>query len=496
MSSSTHPQGTFELPHCEGTTPHPEGVAAHTTSLPLASSLDPSEPELRTVLAERDAALLERDEIRAAFDHARSELNVRDCALNAASTHFMILDMKQRGAPIVYANRALAVAHGYEPAELLGQSAMLMLSVEHCRPQIEQINEALRAGTSIRTDLRSVRKDGSSFQAGIFLGPVHNEAGELTHYIAIGADITVRIEEENNRRQLQESLVNGMRERERMASELRLAHKLEAVGQLAAGIAHEINTPVQYVGDSVYFLQTATRDVLDLLETYRREMEAIPPGGALAAARERLREAETRADLGFLTDEMPKAIERALDGIGRVTHIVRAIKEFAHPDSQEQSAKDINHAIETTLTVARNEYKYCAAVVTQFGELPEVVCNVGELNQVFVNLIVNAAHAIHDAGKDISTGLITIRTDTDGDSVLVRIADNGCGIPERDLERIFDPFFTTKEVGKGTGQGLSIARSIVVERHGGTLDVTTHVGEGSEFTIRVPIAGRAGTPTL
>jgi two-component system, NtrC family, sensor kinase len=191
---------------------------------------------------------------------------------------------------------------------------------------------------------------------------------------------------------------------------------------------------------------------------------------------------------------MPKAFQRTLDGVGRVTHIVRAMKEFAHPASNEQSAADINHALDTTLTVACNEYKYVARVETRFGELPEVMCNIGELNQVFLNLIVNAAHAIAQSGKDASTGVISISTEAVGPEISVSIADNGCGIPEKNRERIFDPFFTTKEVGKGTGQGLAIARSIVVEKHGGKIDVRSEVGGGTRFTIRLPLGGQvAGT---
>jgi PAS domain S-box-containing protein len=504
MSSSASTTATHELPDPEVASGRPTTAASHTEAASDVLSCDPStdiagaladlQLELQTAFAQRNAAYAERDTAVAERERLRVELNVRNCALDATKSHFMILDMKRPGSPIIYINRAMAAAHGYEPAELLGQSAKLLVATEHSKPEVRAIDDAMRTGTSVRTDLRARRKDGSCFHAGIFVGPVQNAHGDVTHYVAVGADITARLEEEANRRRLQEQLVNEMRERERMASELRLAHKLEAVGQLAAGIAHEINTPVQYVGDSVYFLQSAARDLEGLLQIYRREIDALPPGGALSAACERLRHAEARADLDFLRDEVPKAIERALDGIGRVTHIVRAIKEFAHPDGHEQKAADINHAIETTLTVTRNEYKYCATVVPQLGALPEVICNVGELNQVLVNLIVNAAHAIQESGKDAATGRITITTAVDGDAVLIRVADNGCGIPGPNLERIFDPFFTTKEVGKGTGQGLSIARSIIVERHGGRIGVTSEVGLGTEFTVHLPIVGRGGAP--
>jgi PAS domain S-box-containing protein len=454
----------------------------------LTAPLNRLELERDSAFAARDAALLERERLRV-------ELNLRNCALDATKTHFMILDRGQPGAPIVYVNRALADAHACAPEDLLGQSALTLLAVDECPDQVRAVNDAMRAGDVVRTEVRSRRKDGSVFSAGIFVGPVRNAAGEVTHYVAVGTDITARLEEESNRRQLQERLVNEMHERERMASELRLAHKLEAVGQLAAGIAHEINTPVQYVGDSLYFLQSAARDLEALLDVYRREFGALPTSEALQAAAARVREAEVRTDLEFLRTEVPRAFERALDGVARVTHIVQAIKEFAHPDGQEQQAADLNHAIETTLTVTRNEYKYCAAIETHFGPLPEVLCNVGELNQVFVNLIVNASHAIQETGKDAATGRITIATEVSGDAVLIRVSDNGCGIAAVNLERVFDPFFTTKEVGKGTGQGLSIARAIVVERHGGRIDVTSVVGAGTEFVIRLPIAGRRSVST-
>jgi two-component system, NtrC family, sensor kinase len=188
---------------------------------------------------------------------------------------------------------------------------------------------------------------------------------------------------------------------------------------------------------------------------------------------------------------MPKAFARTLEGVERVAAIVRAMKEFAHPDAIEHSSADLNHALETTLTVAHNEYKYSAQIETRLGELPLVPCNVGEMNQVFLNLIVNAAHAIAEAGKTTDTGRITIATATVGNYVEISIEDNGRGIPQEHLEKIFDPFFTTKPVGKGTGQGLAIARSIITEKHGGRIDVHSVVGQGTRFVLRLPIGGRS-----
>jgi two-component system, NtrC family, sensor kinase len=277
-----------------------------------------------------------------------------------------------------------------------------------------------------------------------------------------------------------------------MVIELQLAQKLESVGRLAAGIAHEINTPIQYVGDSVHFLRSAFDDLDKLIGSSRDAGAALPECAERAAYDLLMAELTEKYDLEYLRIEVPKAFTRTFDGVERVTNIVKAMKEFAHPDANEQSPVDLQHALETTLLVASNEYKYVAKVLTEFAELPQVVCNVGELNQVFLNLIVNAAHAIKDSGKDVESGEIKIRVTAEGSEAVIRVSDNGCGVPAENLSKIYDPFFTTKEVGRGTGQGLAISHSIVVDKHGGEISVASEVGVGTEFTVRLPIAGRGG----
>jgi signal transduction histidine kinase len=276
--------------------------------------------------------------------------------------------------------------------------------------------------------------------------------------------------------------------RQHMEMELRLVQKLEAVGQLAAGIAHEINTPIQYVGDSIHFLKTAFEDLQTLTSRYQDACAALVPLAEHAALLEAVREAEEIADLPYLQENMPRAFERTLEGIGHVANIVRAMKEFTHPDQRHKSPANINKAILNTLAVARHEYKYVAEVETELSELPPVICYVGDLNQVFLNLIVNAAHAIAEVVGDNKTKRrILIRTTNAGNMAEITIADSGCGIPEEIRQRVFDPFFTTKPVGKGTGQGLAIARSIVVDKHGGTLTFESRVGQGTTFLIRLPV---------
>jgi PAS domain S-box-containing protein len=412
-------------------------------------------------------------------------------ALDVTPTEFAISNMDEPFSLLVYCNRARVENLGYTKEEAIGQP----LTKFFARPNTEERHAALRRKLlnkeTVRNETVALRKDGSTYHRGSTVIPLEDEQGEVTHFVSIGADITARMEAERRQRELQEQLVNEMRERERMAIELRLAQKLESVGRLAAGVAHEINTPIQYVGDSLYFLRSSFDDIHAMLMSFREAYAALKENNDVALLAQAVEAAVQKADLEFLLQEVPRAFERTFDGSNRVAGIVRAMKEFAHPDSVEHSPADINHALQTTLIVASNEYKYVAGVKTEFGELPPVICNIGELNQVFLNLIVNAAHAIHDTGKDPGNGgEIRIATVSVGDAVEITFADNGCGIAQEHLDKIYDPFFTTKEVGRGTGQGLAIARSIIVEKHGGEIRVDSTTGAGTQFILRLPINGK------
>jgi signal transduction histidine kinase len=286
--------------------------------------------------------------------------------------------------------------------------------------------------------------------------------------------------------QLQAEIVG----RERMELELMQAQKLESVGQLAAGMAHEINTPTQYVGDNTRFLKDGFGDLCTALDSLQKLLQAAKEGTVEQQIVAEVEATLKQADVEYLREEIPQAIDQSLDGIERVAKIVRAMKTFSHPGGQEKSLVNLTEAIETTITVARNEWKYVAEMVTEFEpELPQVSCLPGELNQVFLNLIINAAHAIGDALGDDATdkGTITVGTRRNGEWAEIFVRDTGTGIPEHVRTRIFDPFFTTKEVGKGTGQGLAIARSVVVDKHGGTLECETEQGKGTTFFVRLPI---------
>jgi signal transduction histidine kinase len=288
-----------------------------------------------------------------------------------------------------------------------------------------------------------------------------------------------------------------MAARSKAELELRHAQKLEAVGRLSAGIAHEINTPVQFVSDSISFVTGASDDLLGLVERYRAAIQWVragAPADQLITAVTALEGAEQAADFDYIVAEIPNALALARDGLDRVRDIIRSMKTFAHND-QHMRDSDLNQAILSTLTIAHHEYKYVADVDTDLGELPPVFCHAGEVNQVVLNLLVNAAHAITDTqGDGGARGRIGVRTSVDGDDVVIAISDTGGGIPDDIQSRIFEPFFTTKGADRGTGQGLAIARTVVAEKHGGTLTFTTERGKGTTFFIRLPIRGKQAEP--
>jgi signal transduction histidine kinase len=279
---------------------------------------------------------------------------------------------------------------------------------------------------------------------------------------------------------------------QRKLAQIEQAHgqKMESIGQLSAGIAHEINTPMQYVGDNVHFLDSSFKDLLKALNEYDKLLQAGKQGAIPPELIESVETAAQQADLTYLVEEIPLAINQSQEGIGRVTKIVGAMKEFSHPGAEEKKLVDINRAIETTVTVARNEWKYVANVATDLApDLPMVPALVNDIHQVILNLIVNAAHAIADVvGKnEDAKGTIKIRTRQNEGWVEIRVQDTGTGIPPEIRPKIFDPFFTTKAVGKGTGQGLSLCHAMITKRHNGSISFETEAGQGTTFIVRLPI---------
>jgi len=375
---------------------------------------------------------------------------------------------------------------GLSPAKLSQIPAFELVHPEDQTKVRAAMQACIETSTAQFLDCRLLHENGSWRVLETNANPVRNAQGIVENLVIVARDITDR--------KLAEA------ERNEMEIQLRHAQKMESIGQLAAGIAHEINTPTQYIGDNTRFVQDAFRDLAPLLGAHARLLAAVKAQSAESKVQSP-KSAETLdsliaeveaaakvADVDYLSVEIPKAIEESLQGVGRVSKIVRAMKEFSHPGTDGKTPIDLNHAIETTLTVAASEWKYVAEVTTEFdATLPPVPCLPGEFNQVILNIVVNASHAIGDVVKNGAKGMITVSTARVGEWAEIRIRDTGGGIPEKARDRIFDPFFTTKGVGKGTGQGLAIARSVVVDKHGGSICFETEMGQGTMFIIRLPL---------
>jgi PAS domain S-box-containing protein len=319
-----------------------------------------------------------------------------------------------------------------------------------------------------RFEVRYQPRNGTHRLLSICATPFLGERGGCDGYLLIADDVT---------------------EQKQLDSEMQQLQKLQSIGQLAAGIAHEINTPIQYVGDNVRFIRGAVEDIFDILKEERAVDEAARTGRVTPELIAKLDNKIEAADLEYLETEVPNAIKQTLDGVDRVATIVRAMKEFSHPGSKDKTPTDINRAIDSAVTVTRNVWKYHAEMQLELApSLPQVHCIPGPINEVLLNVIVNAAHAIVDKVDDSGEkGLIHIKTGLEDNRVVIRIGDNGTGIPEDAREHVFDPFFTTKEVGHGTGQGLSLSHRIIVEQHDGELGFETEMGVGTTFVIKLPL---------
>ncbi|MEZ5563755.1 MAG: PAS domain S-box protein [Gammaproteobacteria bacterium] len=367
---------------------------------------------------------------------------------------------------IIYVNPAYEKQHGVRLQDVRGQRPERMGgTLDGDNAVLRTMLEVTGRGEAWRGVLNGRNRCGDVLIQDVSVSPILKEDGTISAFVVVMRDISEKLE-------MEQQLLRGQ--------------KLEAVGQLAAGIAHEINTPTQYVGDNIRFLKESFAEVGALLQ-HLKELSQNPSGGAILPAD--IGKALDDADADYLLAEIPTAINQSLDGVSRVAGIVRAMKDFSHP-ATERTPLDINRAMASTATVASNEWKYVAELRTDFDtELPQVPVMPGDFNQVILNMIVNAAHAIGDVVGDGGSGrgTITLGTRRLDDWAEIRISDTGCGMTPEVAARIFDPFFTTKAVGKGTGQGLAITHNVIVEKHGGTITVESRPGAGTTFIIRLPL---------
>lgn len=312
------------------------------------------------------------------------------------------------------------------------------------------------------------KRDGSSFSADYIVSPTRDENNEISGATLIFRNLTEQRLREAKR-------IHGM--------------KLESIGELASGIAHEINTPIQFIGSNISFLREAFEDLLELVDRYEKLRAEVLEEGKYQELVKDIDEQDEQADIEYLKDEAPKAFDQTVNGVERVTSLVLGLKGFAHAkESETKTTVDLNQVIRNTLVVCTNAYKYVAELETDLRDMPAVKVFPGDIGQVILNLVVNAAHAIEDVNKESGQmGKITVRSFREVNNVIITVSDTGCGIPKVARERIFDPFFTTKQVGRGSGQGLAISRTIINNKHGGELSFESLEGKGTTFMIRIPI---------
>lgn len=307
-----------------------------------------------------------------------------------------------------------------------------------------------------------------------YLAKDHLSSESLGHAV----QTAIRVHQvECKRQKTHEELKVAHLELQASHEQLLQSEKLASIGQLAAGVAHEINNPVGYVYSNLNTLQKYVTDLFQLIGNYEQLEGSVPDDLPLVIHIQNLKH---NLDFDYLKEDVFELVNESLEGITRVKNIVQDLKDFSHVDEAEWQWADLHCGLESTLNIVNNEIKYKAEIIKEYGQLPEVECLISQINQVFMNLLVNAAHAIDDFG------VITIRTGYENDQVWVSISDTGSGIEPENLKKIFDPFFTTKAIGTGTGLGLSLSYGIL-QKHGGSIKVDSELGKGTIFTIRFPV---------
>lgn len=433
-----------------------------------------------SILTDITERKLIEEELRRTQDELEHRVALRTGELIQAQ-HFLrqvvdsvpnLIFVKDESSRYKLANKAVADFHGTTTEELIGKGfANFSSNKDEAASVIDDDVKLLKNPTEkISREQQFTDADGNSRWLHIVKVPMEISGDDSRYILGIVTDLTERKELENR---------------------LRHSQKMESIGQLAAGIAHEINTPTQYVNDNTLFVRDSFSDIKDLLGKFNELLNVAKVGGLDKKLVAEIESKIDRCDLDFLTEEIPNAVEQSLEGVSRISKIVQSMRTFAHPGAMEKQPTDINKAIESTILVAHNEWKYVAELETFYdATLPLVPCQRDEFNRVILNMIINATHSIAEVvGKDPRVrGKISVRTKRVGDKwAEIQISDTGTGIPPEVQNRIFDPFFTTKEVGKGTGQGLAISHNVIVEKHGGQITFETECSYGTTFYIRLPL---------
>jgi PAS domain S-box-containing protein len=401
---------------------------------------------------------------------------------------------------IEYVNPYFTRLTGYSQDETIGRNMAFLKVAREPEDSENSMWWDISPGEEWRGELHMQKKSGELYWEYVSISPVKNEDNEIISYVSIRQDITDRKEAEERIIRLNAELEQRVLERtadleashrdlEKAYDELKATQslmlqqeKMASIGQLAAGVAHEINNPIGFMLSNLASLKKYADKLVNFTDFQWEVIKESLSGPGLEPreAMDRIVRERKSKKIDIIVEDVGQLIDESLDGGERVKKIVQNLKSFAHLDETGDQSVDLNQQLDSTINIVWNELKYKVTLNKEYGEIPKITCNGGQINQVFLNMLVNAAQAIE------KTGEITIRTRKDQDNISVSISDTGAGIPPDKINRIFEPFFTTKEVGKGTGLGLSISYDII-KKHGGKIEVESEVSRGTTFTVVLPI---------
>lgn len=412
-----------------------------------------------------------------AFAHIQRDLELYTAAMESTSSGISISDAQQPDMPLIYVNRAFTQMSGYAAEEVIGKNCRFLQGDNQDQHEARRtIREALETGGHCKVLLKNYHKDGTFFWNELIISPICNKEGELTHFVGIQNDVTDREEARRERAAKQRELKQALEKLQETQTLLIHSEKMNAMGQMVAGVAHEINNPIAFVASNTHALKEMANDLRD---AYGQLYEAIN-----ASENEALKTTAAKvhksADVDFITEDLQDLISSSLDGLKRVKGIVQSLRNFSRLDEAELKVASMKECIESTLEITAPAVKNKLKIDCRLDDLSPIKCRPSELNQVFLNLIINASQAVENKGHLEIAG-----RETDEELVLT-FTDNGKGMDEETQDQIFNPFFTTKPVGEGTGLGLSIAYKIIADGHNGSISVDSEPGKGTTFTISLP----------
>jgi len=436
----------------------------------IKKELEKYQSHLESLVEERTAALLQANDQLAAEIAQTTTMQERQnrliTAIKCAAESIVITSPT---GEIIFVNPAFEKLTGYTADEVIDKTPKILQSGVHDEEFYRNLWQTITAGRTWVGRFTNRKKDGTTYLEEATISPVRDEQGKIINFVAVKRDITREVA---------------------LEGQLNQAQKLESIGTLAAGMAHEINTPIQYLLSNTEFLREVLNDLAEMQTSHDKLVNAVSAAGVFGEEVTAIKRLADELDLAYLMSEADKALLETLGGIHRIADIVTAMKDFAQPDSAEKQPEDLHKIIESTLDVSRSQWQNVAEIeLCLDAELPPVPLMAGRFKQVLLDMIINATHALAEQypAPAKEKGRITITTKRAANKVELLLADTGTGIAQDNINKIFDPFFTTKPVGQGSGQGLSVAHGIIVDLHGGTISVASAEGAGTTFTITLPL---------